>query len=190
MREVFNINHKWAFTKQAISVPSEVPLNWDFVNLPHSWNAIDGQDGGSDYYRGTGYYVKKLEKSALPVADKYYLEIRGANSSADVYLNGKVIAHHDGGYSTWRVDITNHLHDENLLAITVDNSPNDKVYPQFADFTFYGGLYRDVNIICVSESHFELMHHGGPGLKITPVVKGKNARVEIETWLSGAKSGQ
>ena len=190
MREVFNINHKWAFTKQAISVPSEVPLNWDFVNLPHSWNAIDGQDGGSDYYRGTGYYVKKLEKSALPVADKYYLEIRGANSSADVYLNGKVIAHHDGGYSTWRVDITNHLHDENLLAITVDNSPNDKVYPQFADFTFYGGIYRDVNIICVSESHFELMHHGGPGLKITPVVKGKNAQVEIETWLSGAKSGQ
>ena len=190
MREIFNINHKWAFTKQAISVPSEVPLNWDFVNLPHSWNAIDGQDGGSDYYRGTGYYVKKLEKSALPVADKYYLEIRGANSSADVYLNGKVIAHHDGGYSTWRVDITNHLHDENLLAITVDNSPNDKVYPQFADFTFYGGIYRDVNIICVSESHFELMHHGGPGLKITPVVKGKNAQVEIETWLSGAKSGQ
>ena len=190
MRQIVNINRKWAFTKQATSVPSELPLNWDWVNLPHSWNAIDGQDGDSDFYRGTCYYVKKLLKTDLPETDKYYLEIKGANSSADVYVNGKVLAHHDGGYSTWRVDITNHLQHENLIVIAVDNAPNDKVYPQFADFTFYGGLYRDVNIVCVNDSHFELMHHGGPGLKITPVVNGKNADVEIETWLSNVKAGQ
>ncbi len=190
MRQIVNINRKWAFTKQAASVPSELPLNWDWVNLPHSWNAIDGQDGDSDFYRGTCYYVKKLLKTDLPETDKYYLEIKGANSSADVYVNGKVLAHHDGGYSTWRVDITNHLQHENLIVIAVDNAPNDKVYPQFADFTFYGGLYRDVNIVCVNDSHFELMHHGGPGLKITPVVNGNNADVEIETWLSNAKAGQ
>ncbi len=190
MREIVNINRKWAFTKQATSVPAELPMNWDWVNLPHSWNAIDGQDGDSDFYRGTCYYVKKLLKSDLPETDKYYLEIKGANSSADVYVNGKILAHHDGGYSTWRVDITNHLQQENIIAIAVDNSPNDKVYPQFADFTFYGGLYRDVNIVCVSDSHFDLMHHGGPGLKITPVVNGKNADVEIEAWLSNAKAGQ
>ena len=190
MRQIVNINRKWAFTKQAASVPSELPLNWDWVNLPHSWNAIDGQDGDSDFYRGTCYYVKKLLKTDLPETDKYYLEIKGANSSADVYVNGKVLAHHDGGYSTWRVDITNHLQHENLIVIAVDNAPNDKVYPQFADFTFYGGLYRDVNIVCVNDSHFELMYHGGPGLKITPVVNGKNADVEIETWLSNAKAGQ
>ncbi len=190
MREIVNINRKWAFTKQATSVPAELPMNWDWVNLPHSWNAIDGQDGDSDFYRGTCYYVKKLLKSDLPETDKYYLEIKGANSSADVYVNGKILAHHDGGYSTWRVDITNHIQQENLIAIAVDNSPNDKVYPQFADFTFYGGLYRDVNIVCVSDSHFDLMHHGGPGLKITPVVNGKNADVEIEAWLTNAKAGQ
>ncbi len=190
MRQIVNINRKWAFTKQATSVPAELPMNWDWVNLPHSWNAIDGQDGDNDFYRGTCYYVKKLLKSDLPETDKYYLEIKGANSSADVYLNGKVLAHHDGGYSTWRVDISNHLQFENLLVIAVDNSANDKVYPQFADFTFYGGLYRDVNIICVNDSHFELMHHGGPGLKITPVVNGENADVEIETWISNAKDNQ
>ena len=190
MRQIVNINRKWAFTKQATSVPSELPMNWDWVNLPHSWNAIDGQDGDSDFYRGTCYYVKKLLKADLPETDKYYLEIKGANSSADVYVNGKVLAHHDGGYSTWRVDITNHLQHENLIVIAVDNAPNDKVYPQFADFTFYGGLYRDVNIVCVNDSHFELMYHGGPGLKITPVVNGKNADVEIETWLANAKAGQ
>ena len=176
MRQIVNINRKWAFTKQATSVPSELPMNWDWVNLPHSWNAIDGQDGDSDFYRGTCYYVKKLLKADLPETDKYYLEIKGANSSADVYVNGKVLAHHDGGYSTWRVDITNHLQHENLIVIAVDNTPNDKVYPQFADFTFYGGLYRDVNIVCVNDSHFELMYHGGPGLKITPVINGKKCR--------------
>ena len=107
MRKVLNINRKWAFSKQATTVPAEMPSNWCFVNLPHSWNAIDGQDGDNDYFRGTCYYVKSFKKFNIPEADKYYLEIKGANSSADVYLNGKVLAHHDGGYSTWRVDITN-----------------------------------------------------------------------------------
>lgn len=190
MRQTVNINGKWAFTKQATSVPAELPLNWDFVNLPHSWNAIDGQDGESDYYRGTCYYAKKLLKSDLPEADKYFLEIKGANSSADVYVNGKVLAHHDGGYSTWRVDISNHLQQDNLICIAVDNSANDKVYPQFADFTFYGGLYRDVNIICVNESHFDLSYYGGPGLKVTPIINGKNADVEIESFVSNLKPSQ
>ena len=190
MRKVLNINRKWAFSKQATTVPAEMPSNWCFVNLPHSWNAIDGQDGDNDYFRGTCYYVKSFKKFELPEAEKYYLEIKGANSSADVYLNGKVLAHHDGGYSTWRVDITNGIKEENLLVMAVDNAANDKVYPQMADFTFYGGLYRDVNIICVNDTHFELMHHGGPGLKITPEINGINADVEIETWVTNFKDNQ
>ncbi len=190
MRQIININRKWAFSKQATSVPAELPMNWDWVNLPHSWNAIDGQDGDSDFFRGTCYYVRKLEKLDLPEADKYYLEIKGANSSADVYVNGKILAHHDGGYSTWRVDITNTLKADNLIVIAVDNSANDKVYPQMADFTFYGGLYRDVNIICVSEAHFDLSYHGGPGLMITPEINGVDAKVEIETWVTNPVANQ
>ena len=190
MRQIININRKWAFSKQATSVPAELPMNWDWVNLPHSWNAIDGQDGDSDFFRGTCYYVRKLEKLDLPEADKYYLEIKGANSSADVYVNGKILAHHDGGYSTWRVDVTNTLKADNLIVIAVDNSANDKVYPQMADFTFYGGLYRDVNIICVSEAHFDLSYHGGPGLMITPEINGDDAKVEIETWVTNPVSNQ
>ena len=190
MRQIININRKWAFSKQATSVPAELPMNWDWVNLPHSWNAIDGQDGDSDFFRGTCYYVRKLEKLDLPEADKYYLEIKGANSSADVYVNGKILAHHDGGYSTWRVDVTNTLKADNLIVIAVDNSANDKVYPQMADFTFYGGLYRDVNIICVSEAHFDLSYHGGPGLMITPEINGADAKVEIETWITNPVANQ
>ena len=190
MRTIVNINRKWAFTKQATQIPTELPTLWDWVNLPHSWNGIDGQDGGNDYHRGICYYVKYLQKMDLPKADRYYLEINGANSSAEVYLNGEKKASHDGGYSTWRVDITDSLKDENLLVIAVDNAPNDRVYPQVADFTFYGGLYRDVNIICVNESHFDLDYYGGPGIKVTPVMDGGNANVEVEVFLTGSKMGQ
>ena len=190
MRTVLNFNTKWAFTKMVDAIPTEISNKWDFVNLPHCWNAIDGMDGDNDYYRGTGYYAKSFAKSDLPESDRYYLEIKGANSSADVYLNGEKLASHDGGYSTWRVDLTNKLTVQNLLVIAVDNSANDRVYPQIADFTFYGGIYRDVNIICVNDSHFELDYYGTPGIKITPEIKGTDADVEIEVYVTNGKIGQ
>ncbi|MBP3704920.1 MAG: glycoside hydrolase family 2 protein, partial [Clostridia bacterium] len=190
MRTIYNLNAKWAFTKMADAVPTSMPERWDWVNLPHTWNAIDGQDGGNDFYRGTCYYAKTIDKLDLPAADRYYLEIRGANSSADVYANGGHMAHHDGGYSTWRVDITDELARETLLVIAVDNSPNDTVYPQMADFTFYGGLYRDVNLVCVSTSHFDLDHFGGPGLAVTPEITGSDAAVTVETWVTDMQNGQ
>ena len=190
MRQVINLNYKWAFSKAATALPTAIDNKWDFVNLPHSWNAIDGQDGGNDYFRGTAYYAKNIDKMELPESEKYFLELRGANSSADVYMNGKHLAHHDGGYSTWRVDVTEHLELNNLLVVTVDNAPNDRVYPQTADFTFYGGLYRDVNLIAVPASHFDLEYYGGSGIKVTPVVDGNNANVEVEVFVTDSKLGQ
>jgi len=190
LRTVYNLNAKWAFTKQADKVPDKMPMDWAWVNLPHTWNATDGQDGGNDYYRGTCYYAKQIIKTDLPQTDCYYLEIKGANSSCDVFLDGKHLAHHDGGYSTWRVDITNDFNNENLLVIAVDNSPNEKVYPQVADFTFYGGLYRDVNIVCVSKSHFCLDYYGGPGLKVTPEILENDAKIHIETWVNSLDNNQ
>ena len=153
-------------------------------------SAEDGHDGGNDYFRGTAVYAKKIVKAELPEAARYYLEIRGANSSADVYLDGKHLCHHDGGYSTWRVDLTDSLADESLLAIAVDNAPNEQVYPQMADFTFYGGLYRDVNLICVADTHFDLDYFGAPGIKITPEIVGKDAKVEVEVYTTELKGGQ
>ena len=184
MRKIIDFNRKWAFTKMADAVPETMPTKWDIVNLPHSWNAIDGQDGDNDYYRGTCYYAKQFTKASLPEADRYFLDINGANSSADVYVNGKHLAHHDGGYSTWRVDMTEALDLNNLLVVAVDNAPNETVYPQMADFTFYGGLYRDVNIIAVSESHFDLEYYGGPGIMVTPVIEGTTAKVGVEVFVT------
>ena len=181
MRQILSINSDWLFTKEGAG---------EKVNLPHSWNAIDGQDGGADYYRGVCRYTKTLKKSDLPEADCYYLEIRGANSSADLYVNDKKLFTHHGGYSTWRVNITDYITDETVISIDVDNRANDTVYPQMADFTFYGGIYRDVNLICVNESHFDLDYFGTPGIKVTPEIKGKDAEIEIEVYLTNKKDSQ
>ena len=190
MREVISLNRKWAFTKRMNGIPTEFDTRWNLVNLPHTWNNIDGQDGGGDYYRGVGYYVKKLHKEDLPKGDKYFLEFMGANSEADVYINGKKIAHHEGGYSIWRVEITEELEEENLLVVAVDNGENNTVYPQMADFTFYGGLYRDVNLIVVQDSHFELEYYGSQGIKVTPVIREADAQVHIDVYLSNMKPSQ
>ena len=190
MRQILNFNTKWAFSKEADSVPERMPERWYWVNLPHTWNAIDGQDGGNDLYRGTAFYAKELEKSELPEADQYYLELCGANSSASVYVNGRKLASHDGGYSTWRVNITDALEAKNLIVIEVDNSVNDTVYPQHADFTFYGGLYRNVNILAVSSSHFDLDYFGGPGIQVTPEVTGTSANVNVEVFVTNKTDAQ
>ena len=193
MRQVLEFNTRWAFSKESVNVPSEMPKNWVWVNLPHTWNNIDGIDGGNDYYRGVCLYANEVDKSEwLPKADEYYLEFRGANSSADVYVNGKHLAHHDGGYSTWRVNVTEEFNkaEKPLVVVSVDNAPNREVYPQMADFTFYGGLYRDVNIICVNHSHFDLDYYGAPGIAVTPEVNGKNANVTVEVYTTNVKENQ
>ena len=188
MRKILNINEGWQFIKNCADPMATEGA--EAVNLPHSWNAVDGQDGGNDYFRGSCLYTKTIRKADL-AEGLHYLEIRGANSSADVYVNGKALCHHDGGYSTWRVNITDSLtEEENLLSIVVDNAPNEVVYPQMADFTFYGGLYRNVNLITVPESHFDLDYYGGPGIAVTPIIDGNNANVDVEVWLTSCKSGQ
>ena len=187
MRQILNLNENWLFAKNTADVSVR---EGEKVCLPHSWNAIDGQDGGNDYFRGSCLYVKTLKKAELPEAELYYLEIRGANSSADVYVNGQKLAHHDGGYSTWRVNVTDALTEESDIAIVVDNAPNETVYPQMADFTFYGGLYRNVNLIAVNKAHFDLDYYGAPGIKITPAIEGADAKVEVEVYTTELSEGQ
>ena len=187
MRKILNLNEGWLFTKDTADPTAE---GGEAVRLPHTWNATDGQDGGNDYFRGSCLYRRTLVRAELPEADCYYLEFRGANSSADVYVNGEAAAHHDGGYSTFRVDITDRMTDVTEVAVIVDNSPSGSVYPQMADFTFYGGLYRDVNLIATSRSHFDLDYYGGPGLMITPTVEGADARVEVRVFTTPRGEGE
>ena len=184
MRRVKAINEQWYFSKEAKEVPASLPTDWEQLNLPHTWNGKDGQDGGNDYYRGTCYYAKKLPGGLFADHTVNYLQFDGVNSSATVYWNGKELVTHHGGYSTFRVKLEE-ISDDNLLVVAVDNSANDFVYPQNADFTFYGGIYRDVKIVGVEENHFDLDFWGAPGIEVTPVVDGSNAKVEVETYVTG-----
>ena len=184
MRIIENINSAWFFLKDNSTVYTEIPAEAIPVDLPHTWNGLDGQDGGNDYFRGTCSYTKKLSMTDLPAGNRIFLEINGANSSADVYFNGKHLAHHDGGYSTWRTELTDCIAEENLLTVLVDNAPNERVYPQTADFTFYGGLYRNVNLIAVSDTHFTVTNFGGTGIYVTPVMDGNDAKVNVRTEIT------
>ena len=172
---------------------NEILLNkdWTFVyfdgsetalDLPHTWNAQDGQDGGNDYRRGTCVYKKHFAAPAYSGDQRVYLNFDGVNASAKVILNDTVVATHDGGYSTFRADVTDVLKPDNHLVVEVDNSVNDRVYPQKADFTFYGGIYRDVKLILVNRHHFDMDYFGGPGIAVHADVKGSDAHVRVRTW--------
>ena len=175
MRNIKNINENWVFVKENEK---------STVNLPHTWNGIDGQDGGNDYYRGKCTYIKEIAKADMPQGEEIYLQLDGVNSSAFVYFNSKLVCTHHGGYSTFRVKLEN-IKDNNEIKIEADNSPNDFVYPQQADFTFYGGIYRDVTLIGVEKNHFDLDFFGAPGIQITPVVNGDKADVNVKTYITG-----
>ena len=255
MRRTILFHESWYFTKktdidlgkaaikEGIGRETFTCEDMEAVTLPHTWNAMDGQDGGNDYYRGRCLYVKnfpdprqienafagsiknadsvEVEKNAdssqkqiekrnaigsvchedndekkLPQKQgslsRVYLELEGAAMTAEVYLNGIFLKRHEGGYSTFRVELTEALKPENQICIYVDNRENDRVYPQKADFTFYGGIYRDVKLILTEEAHFAL-EEGDCGVKVTPKVdleKG-SAVLKIESrqyiWENGQK---
>ena len=174
MRKVININSGWDFTKENRT---------ETVNLPHTWNAVDGQSD-KNYYRGKCSYRKTIQRYDGNVV----LEINGANTRSCVFVNGNFVGEHINGYGMFRFDITKFLtNDENELLITVDNSSDPFLYPQVADFTFYGGLYRDVNIICsLPETHFALLDKSKNGVYITPMVNGD---VYIKSYTEGATAG-
>ena len=186
MRTVLNFCREWYFMKGMDSPPDQIPEDAEEVHLPHTWNAEDGTDGGADYFRGTCVYVKSFRRAQLPEGTRYFIEFLGANSTAAVYLNGKHLTTHHGGYSTFRVEITEQIIEENILAVVVDNSKNSHVYPQMADFTFYGGIYRGVNVIAVESAHFDLMYFGSDAISVTPTIVGRSASVDIEVYTAGA----
>ncbi len=178
MRTTINLNRDWIFTGR-----DEKNVQ---VDVPHTWNAEDGQDGGNDYYRGIGTYRRSFGKPVFdPDRQLVYLQFHGVNSSAKVELNGREVCRHEGGYSTFRADVTALLQEENRLTVQVDNSVNDRIYPQKADFTFYGGIYRDVELLVVSKIHFDLDYFGGCGVKVTAKTEGKDGIVEVKSYVSG-----
>ncbi len=182
MRRTIGLNQNWTFTgldKKSVQ-----------VNIPHTWNAADGQDGGNDYQRGSCLYTRVFKSPAWDFAtEEIYLEFKGVNASADVTLNGVHCMHHDGGYSAFRVNISEYVKEDNTLEVVVDNGVHDTVYPQKADFTFYGGIYRDVSLIIVNKNHFSLDYFGGMGVQVRSKVVGEDAEILVKSW-HNASEGQ
>lgn len=176
MRNTLLWNEDWEFIKEGLK---------ETVTLPHTWNAVDGQTGPDPYYRGTCTYLKNFSRPVMEEGQRCYIEFRGVNSSCNVIINGEEVMSHDGGYSTFRADITDYLADTNELKVIVSNEPNDRVYPQRADFTFYGGIYRNVYMLIVDESHFDLDYYGGNGLMVTPSIENGKAIVEVKAFFLG-----
>lgn len=190
MRKVDNINLDWLFLKgdtKDHKLPAKSDNEFEKVNLPHTWNALDGQDGGFDYYRGVCWYLKEVDVN-LDKDEELYIEFPAVSMTADVYINGKHAAHHEGGFSIFRVNATPYIKNNKIeIAVSADNGESNKVYPQTADFTFFGGLYRGVNLITVNKSHFNLDYLGTQGISVTPKLKEDgSADVVIQSYLTNA----
>ena len=189
MRKIINLNDNWQFIQKDVGLVNVMPTDWQTVNLPHTWNAVDGHDGNGSYDRGNYWYAKTFETPTQAFGgSKVFVEVLAAGQQATVYVNGTKVTYHEGGYSIFRADVTDLCKEdeENLLVIACSNEYKDSVYPQSADFTFYGGLYRGVNIICTTEAHFDLEYYGGPGIKVMPYPCDGGANFEIESFVKDA----
>ncbi len=178
MRRKIQMNEGWDFLREG-----QKPLK---VSIPHTWNSIDGANG-FDYYKGQCLYKKEFFVEKSDESNSLFLEFEGSNSVTDVYVNGRHLGQHRGGYSTFRFDVTKTLKfgEMNDLEVRVDNTVFEDVYPQMADFTFYGGIYRDVRLIVSNPIHFDLMDYGSQGIYIIQKnVTEKAAELKIKTRIS------
>ncbi len=180
MRQTIDLMTGWRFTD----------LNGQTadINLPHTWNNIDGQDGGNDYKRGSCKYEHTFPIPQFDAEnEEVWLEFDGVNSSAAVTMNAQPVCTHDGGYSTFRANVTALLQEENALTVVADNSINDRVYPQKADFTFYGGIYRGVRLLVVNKAHFALDYLGSCGVRVTATPEGDGATVRVQSRVTAGE---
>jgi beta-galactosidase len=141
---------------------------WSTVSIPHTYNALDGQDGGGNYYRGPTWYRTHLPGFVKERGRRYFLQFDGANSRAAVYVNGLSVGGHSGGFAGFRVDASDALRPgDNVVAVRVDNAADPTLPPLTADFTFFGGLYRDVHLLGVDELHVALQDDGSSGVYLS-----------------------
>ncbi|RYY69321.1 MAG: glycoside hydrolase family 2 [Chitinophagaceae bacterium] len=180
-RVVVSLNKGWQFSKDNFSFQSDA-ARWQNINLPHTWNVDDVMDDEPGYYRGPAWYKKVIPVNKSFSGKRIFLHFEGANQEVTVLLNGKNAGTHVGGYNAFSIDITA-LFDpakENELLVKVDNSHNKNIPPLTADFTFYGGIYRDVYLIATAETHFSLSKDGSKGIFIaTPEVNNSKALLRV-----------
>lgn len=194
VRHIETINDAWQFYKGNIENPfsGDVSRSWEKVTLPHSWNTQDILDDEDGYYRGEGWYKKTIKIPQIYDNQKVFLLFEAANQVTSLFVNGKVVEKdHIGGYTTFARDITRVLKKgTNEIVVKVDNSHNDEIIPQSADFSFYGGIYRDVHLIITKQVHFEVANLGANAVFIsTPKVSELSAEISVKSKIVRPKKG-
>jgi beta-galactosidase len=191
-RHAIPLDADWRFVRSdapGAEAPDFDDKKWARVTVPHTWNAQDGQDGGGDYYRGVGWYRRRV---AIPKAEggrELYVEFDGANLEATLFVNGHEVGHHAGGFGRFRFDVTSVAKPgaANLLAVKVSNAANPNVAPRSADFTFFGGIYRDVRLVSVDPVHLDLDSFGSSGvLAFQDAVTKESAKLRVRASVSNA----
>jgi beta-galactosidase len=188
-RTTVSLNEGWQYSadKYIPGGNADNTIRWQTVSLPHTWNINDVMDDTPGYYRGISWYRKKLVVDKILKGKEIYLRFEGANQEATVFINGKKAGDHTGGYTAFSIPVTSLLKwdGDNELLVKVDNSANRNIPPLSADFTFYGGIYREASLIAVEPVHFSLSDYGSKAVFITtPAVTGKKATVNVNGVIS------
>jgi beta-galactosidase len=186
-RPTSNLDTGWRFTRGDVTgaeAPAFDDRQWTATSVPHTWNAQDGQDGGGNYFRGAGWYRRHVTPAATLSGKRLWLQFDGVNTVADVWVNGVKLGQHRGGFATFRFDATSALKlgKDNVIAVRADNSAVSDVAPLTADFTFFGGIYRDLSLIAVDPLAVRLNDFGGPGAYVSQKsVTAASASIDVTT---------
>ena len=192
-RQDLNLDANWRFIQQDVSGAQAANFNdssWTNVNLPHTWDIPDGQDGpGTAYYRGIGWYRMHYTVDGSYTNREFFLKFDGAFLVADVYVNGNFLGEHQGGFAAFVFDVTSNINvgADNVIAVKVNNAGNTNIPPLDADFTFWGGIYRDVHLLVTDPVQISPLDYASPGVYLKPTnVSSNSANLQITTVVSNA----
>jgi beta-galactosidase len=187
-----NLDVGWKFLRQEAAGASNVVFDdsgWTDVSLPHTWNNLDGQDGGNNYYRGIGWYRTHCPVAGVLTNREFFLKFDGAFLVSDVYVNGNYLGEHQGGFGAFVFDVTPYLNvgGDNVIAVKVNNAANPNIPPLSADFTFFGGIYRDVHLLVTDRVQISPLDYGSAGVYLqTTEVSSNSATLRVTTVVSNA----
>jgi beta-galactosidase len=188
IRKETSLDDGWKFIRkdeQGAESPGFQDFQWEAVKIPHTWNNLDGQDGGNNYYRGIGWYRRHLKLDAASAGKSLFIKFDGASLVTDVFVNGKPAGTHKGAFGAFCFDISSLLKPgDNVIAVRVNNAKNPAVAPLGGDFTVFGGIYRDVHLLELGKLSISPLDYASPGVYLTPAhVDEKSAEIAIQTLL-------
>jgi len=183
-REIKGIDKHWQFYKGTINKNTDTnALAWKEINIPHTWNNIDMQRD-TTYYEGDGWYKKTLFLPEKYKDKRLFIKFEGVGNVADIYVNGRFMGEHKGGYAAFTYEITDAVHfgENNLVMVRANNKLRPDVIPiNYRLFANYGGIYRHVNLIVTNKLNISTLDYASPGVYVDQYdVSEESAHLSVE----------